>query len=126
MVFILALLASLIAGMTGLLNTATLNWWRWRLHGISLLLIWALLPADLVGPRMLLMLISVIALEVSFLPFSSALQGDQILPAGDGILDSQAALRRIAIVDCSCSGACTITDQYAGSACMAKHTSQAL
>ena len=126
LVFILALLASLIAGITGLLNAATLSWWRWRLHGISLLLIWALLPADLVGPRMLLMLISVIALEVSFLPFSSSLQGDQILPAGDGILDSQAALRRVAIVDCSCSGACTLTDQYAGSTCMAKHTAQAL
>ena len=122
LVFILALLASIIAGLTGILNSNSVNWWRWRLHGITLLLIWALLPATFVGPRLILMLLSVFTLELSFTPFTSVIRGEKILPMNQGILDSDAALRRIAIIDCSCAGACSIKGQDVEFPCMAMHS----
>ena len=108
MVVMLALMASILAGFTGLMSKSNVTWWRWRLHGISLLLIWAVIPSHLTGVRLLTMIASSTLLEGSILPFTSSVFGSRVLPHGEGILDSEGGLRRIAVVSCMCAGACPL------------------
>ena len=125
-VVLLALMASILAGMTGLMSKSNSTWWRWRLHGISLLLIWAAIPSHLTGVRLLTMIVSSTLLEASILPFTSSLFESRILPHGEGILDSEAGLRRMAVVSCMCAGACSLDAGPSLPESMASHHARAL
>jgi Sec-independent protein secretion pathway component TatC len=102
----LAICAVLLGGITGLITTHTVGWWRIRVHGFALGLMWLMLPESLSGVRITVLIISALCIESSFAPFSSRHGLHMSLQSGRGILDSEGGLRRICIVDCRCAGAC--------------------
>ncbi|MCS5582220.1 MAG: twin-arginine translocase subunit TatC, partial [Pseudomonadales bacterium] len=103
---VFAICAVLIGGITGLITTHTVGWWRIRVHGFALGLMWLMLPESLSGVRIMVLIISAMCIEASFAPFSSRHGLHMSLQSGRGILDSEGGLRRICIVDCRCAGAC--------------------
>ncbi|MDP7203279.1 MAG: twin-arginine translocase subunit TatC [Candidatus Poseidoniaceae archaeon] len=126
LVVLLALMASILAGVTGLMSESNVTWWRWRLHGISLFLIWAAIPSHLTGVRLLTMIVSSTMLEASILPFTSSLFVSRALPPGEGILDAEGGLRRMAVVSCMCAGACQLDAGAWLPESMASHQANAL
>ena len=103
---VLAICAVLAGGITGLITTYSVGWWRVRVHGFTLGLMWLMLPESLAGVRITILIISAIFIEASFAPFAHRHGLRMSLQSGRGILDSEGGLRRICIVDCRCAGAC--------------------
>ncbi len=126
MLVLFALCAIVFGGISGQINSHTITLWRIRIHGFTLGLMWLMMPEALSGTRLAIVLFSALLLEIAFAPFSR-LEGWRVsLAVGEGILDDEAALRRVCFVDCSCAGACPSLAQSQLPAGTASHTARAL
>ena len=97
-----AIFAMMLAGMTGMLNEETADWWRIRIYVLVLLLLLASLP-EFGGLALLLCMLAISTIE-----FFSRKWLRSPVPTMIGqrkIMDKDGAVRSILMVDCSCSGA---------------------
>lgn len=106
LLILLAISAVLVAGFTGLLKPHTASWWRLRVHGFLIGLLWIIIPDTLSGVRLITIAVASLFVEMALRPFVKSDGPTRGLESGRGILDAEGALRRIGIVDCSCSGIC--------------------
>ena len=97
-----AVFAMMLAGMSGMLNEETADWWRIRIYGLVLLLLLASLP-EFGGLAVVLVMLAISTIE-----FCSRKWLRSPPPTMFGqrkIMDSEGSVRNIVMVDCSCSGA---------------------
>ena len=97
-----AIFAMMIAGISGMLNEETADWWRVRIYGVVLLLLVASLP-EFGGLAILLGVGAIGTIELCSRKWLQA-----PVPTFNGqqpIMDSEGGIRNILMVDCSCSGA---------------------
>lgn len=102
---IVAICAVLVGGTSGLITKHTALWWRIRVHGFTLGIMWLILPESLAGVRISLLAFSALCIELSMMPFVNVDGFRMSLKSGRGILDHEGALRRVCFVDCRCAGA---------------------
>lgn len=96
-----AILAMMLAGILGMLNEDTADWWRIRIYGLVLLLLLASLP-EFGGLAIILATLSVSLIEVCSTKW---LNGKVPLFQGyQPIMDAEGELRNMLLVDCSCNG----------------------
>tara|TARA_B100001123_G_scaffold284027_1_gene316478 strand:- start:116 stop:1204 length:1089 start_codon:yes stop_codon:yes gene_type:complete len=103
---ILAVCSVVFGGIIGLITRHTVSWWRIRVHGFTLGIMWLMLPESLAGARISILAFTAICIECSLIPFAHREGFRMNLSPGRGILDSEGCLRRICFVDCRCAGAC--------------------
>ena len=97
-----AVFAMMLAGMSGMLNAESADWWRIRIYGLVLLLLLASLP-EFGGLALLLGILAIGTIEVCS---SKWLRSPPPTMIGQSkIMDNEGAVRNILMVDCSCSGA---------------------
>ncbi len=106
LLILLAIIAVAVAGVTGLLTSHTASWWRLRVHGFLLGLLWLIIPETLSGVRLITIALAALFVELTLRPFANNDGPNGGLEFGRGILDAEGALRRIGLIDCSCSGVC--------------------
>ncbi|MBT3971885.1 MAG: hypothetical protein HOE92_06675 [Euryarchaeota archaeon] len=106
LLILLAIIAVAVAGVTGLLTSHTASWWRLRVHGFLLGLLWLIIPETLSGVRLITIALAALFVEMTLRPFANSEGPNSGLESGRGILDAEGALRRIGLIDCSCSGVC--------------------
>ena len=91
-----------ITGMSKLLWSGNAGWWRLRIHGIRLMLLWLVIPVNLPGLLFTLTLIASGMVElIGWKSFRAP------MPIGHGIrelLDSEGGVHRVLYVDCRCCG----------------------
>ena len=95
-----AVFAMMLAGILGMLNEETADWWRIRIYGLVLLLLLASLP-EFGGLAITLSVLAIATIELSSRKW---LRGK--VPLFDGfesIMDAEGELRKILLVDCSCN-----------------------
>ena len=103
MILILAAMSVVtIAGISKLLWSGNASWWRLRIHGIMLMLLWLVIPMDLPGLLFTLTIIASGLVElIGWKSFRSP------MPVGYGLnelLDIEGRVHRILYVNCSCCG----------------------
>ena len=76
--------------------------WQFRIHGVSIFLMWLIIPSDQDTLLTLGILMEFILVELSFSKISRSAYALPSFDENNGILDSEARLRRIGIVGCSC------------------------
>jgi Sec-independent protein secretion pathway component TatC len=106
LIVLLAMMSALMAGVVGLLDANSLTWFRIRIHGFSLALVWLSIPSHLTGIRLLSIISCWLLVESCISPFKTRNMSSKNIPQGEGIMDSEGSLRRIAVVSCACAGAC--------------------
>jgi len=107
LVILFAVLSALLSILFKLLDKSNVMLWRFRIHGLSFLFIWLLVPIEFEGMFFLCFCTELFLVELLiFLPSKSNVRISS-LPSGRGILDSEARLRRIGVVGCSCCGVVT-------------------
>jgi len=95
-----AVFAMMLAGILGMLNEETADWWRIRIYGLVLLLLLASLP-EFGGLAILLSSFAIATIELSSRRW---LRGKVSLFNGfEPIMDSEGELRKILLIDCSCN-----------------------
>ena len=103
MILVLAAMSVVtIAGMSKLLWSGNSGWWRLRIHGIMLMLLWLVIPVNLPG---LLFTLSIIASGVVELIGWKSFRAP--MPIGYGmqeLLDNEGGMHRVLYVDCRCCG----------------------
>ncbi len=91
-----------IAGAANLLWEGNSGWWRLRIHGFMLMLLWLVIPTGLPGLLVTLTFIASGLVElVGWKSFRAK------MPIGHGLLDlldAEGGIHRILYVDCSCHG----------------------
>ena len=102
---VLVLAASMvvsIAGKSRLLWAGNSGWWRFRVHGMMLMLLWISIPSALPGVMISLTIMSIAIVEcVGFFYFRAQ------APSGHGlqdIFDRDGGIHRVLYADCSCCG----------------------
>lgn len=102
---VLVLAASMvvsIAGRSRLLWAGNSGWWRFRIHGMMVMLLWVSIPSALPGVMISLTVISISIVElVGFFYFRAQ------APSGHGLLDiydRDGGIHRVLYADCSCCG----------------------
>ena len=80
--------------------------WQLRLHGIAIFSMWLIVPSEQDTLLTLGIFAEFIFVELSFSKINRGKYALPFLDPNKGILDEEAKLRRIGIVDCSCAGAC--------------------
>ena len=103
MILILAAMSVVtIAGISKLLWSGNASWWRLRIHGIMLMLLWLVIPMDLPGLLFTLTIVASGLVElIGWKSFRSP------MPVGYGLkelLDIEGRIHRILYVNCSCCG----------------------
>ena len=103
MILILAAMSVVtIAGISKLLWSGNASWWRLRIHGIMLMLLWLVIPMDLPGLLFTLTILASGLVElIGWKSFRSP------MPVGYGLnelLDIEGRIHRILYVNCSCCG----------------------
>ena len=91
-----------IAGMSKLLWSGNSGWWRLRIHGMMLMLLWLVIPNGLPG---LLFTLTILASGLVELVGWKAFRAD--MPVGHGLkplLDAEGGIHRVLYVNCSCCG----------------------
>ena len=91
-----------IAGTSKLIWKGNAGWWRLRVHGMMVMLLWLVIPSTLPGLMVTLTLTAMMMVELTGIKFFNA-----PLPSGhglEGLLDSEGGVNRILYVDCSCHG----------------------
>ena len=92
----------LIAGMSNILWSGNAGWWRLRIHGIMLMLLWLVIPSGLPGLLVTLTFIASGLVElVGWRSFRAK------MPVAHGLmnlLDGDGGIHRVLYVDCSCYG----------------------
>ncbi len=93
-----AIFAMMLAGILGMLNEDTADWWRIRIYGLVLLLLLASLP-EFGGLAFTLSALAIGTIEVCSRKW---LKGNAPLFEGfQPVMDSEGALRKMILVDCS-------------------------
>ena len=103
MVLVLAAMSVVtIAGMSKLLWSGNAGWWRLRIHGIMLMLLWLVIPVNLPGLLFTLTLMASGVVElIGWKSFRAP------MPIGHGmreLLDGEGGVHRVLYVDCRCCG----------------------
>ena len=95
-----AVLAMMLAGILGMLNEETADWWRTRIYGLVLLLLLASLP-EFGGLAILLSSFAIATIELS----SRRWLRGKVSPFNgfEPIMDAEGELRKILLIDCSCN-----------------------
>ena len=91
-----------IAGMSKLLWSGNAGWWRLRIHGIMLMLLWLVIPVGLPG---LLFTLTIVASGLVELIGWKSFRAP--MPIGHGLrdlLDTEGGVHRVLYVNCSCCG----------------------
>ena len=92
----------LIAGLMKLLWSGNAEWWRLRIHGMMLMLIWLILPNDLPGLFITLTILAITTVECAgFKHFRNP------MPVGYGLkdlLNNDGRIQRVLYADCTCCG----------------------
>ena len=104
-----AIFAMMIAGISGILNEETADWWRVRTYGVVVLLLVASLP-EFSGLALLLGAVAIGTIETCSKKWLQA-----SVPTFRGhqpIMDSEGGVRNMLMVDCSCSGAALPLPQH--------------
>lgn len=98
----LSILGMAIAGVLGVLNKETADWWRLRCYALVVMLLYASLP-ELGGLAFMLILASIFTIEVLCSSWFNqhALQTIKTVE----LMDGEGGVRRPVIVECQCSGA---------------------
>ena len=98
----LSILGMAIAGMLGVLNKETADWWRLRCYALVVMLLYASLP-EFGGLAFMLILASIFTIEVLCSSWFNqhALQTINTVE----LMDGEGGVRRPVIVECQCSGA---------------------
>lgn len=92
----------IIAGKLQLLWSGNSEWWRLRIHGMMLMLIWIILPNSLPG-----LFIGLTLLASGMVEIIGYKQFRKPMPIGYGMkdmLDKEGKLHRVLYADCSCFG----------------------
>jgi len=80
--------------------------WQLRLHGVAIFSLWIIVPSEQDTLLTLGIFAEFVFVELSFSKIKRGRNALPLLASDQGILDEEAKLRRIGIVDCSCAGAC--------------------
>ena len=102
----------IIAGKLQLLWSGNSEWWRLRIHGMMLMLIWLLLPNSLPG-----LFVGLTILASGIVEFIGYKQFRKPMPIGYGlkdILDKDGKLQRVLYADCRCCGTSPKTEPLPG------------
>lgn len=103
MILILAAMSVVtIAGLSKLLWSGNSGWWRLRIHGIMLMLLWLVIPMDFPG---LLFTLTIVASGLVELIGWKSFRAP--MPVGYGLkelLDIEGRIHRVLYVNCSCCG----------------------
>ena len=103
MILVLAAMSVVtIAGMSKLLWSGNAGWWRLRIHGIMLMLLWLVIPVNLPG---LLFTLTILASGIVELIGWKSFRAP--MPIGHGmqeLLDIEGRVHRVLYVDCRCCG----------------------
>jgi len=91
-----------IAGISKLLWSGNAGWWRIRIHGIMLMLLWLVIPSGLPG---LLFTLTIIATGLVELIGWKSFRAPMPIGYGlKGLLDYEGRIHRVLYVNCSCCG----------------------
>lgn len=103
MILVLAAMSVVtIAGASKLLWSGNSGWWRFRIHGFMLMLLWLVIPSNLPG-----LLFSLTILASGLVEIIGWKSFRAPMPVGYGlkdILDVEGRTHRVLYVDCSCCG----------------------
>ena len=103
MILVLAAMSVVtIAGISKLLWSGNAGWWRLRIHGIMLILLWLVIPVNLPG---LLFTLTILASGIVELIGWKSFRAP--MPIGYGmqeLLDFEGRVHRVLYVDCRCCG----------------------
>lgn len=102
----------MIAGASNLLWSGNSGWWRLRIHGFMLMLLWLVIPSGLPG---LLMTLTFVASGLVELVGWRAFRAK--MPMGHGLmdlLDSEGGEHRVLYVNCSCHGTSPVVSPLKG------------
>jgi Sec-independent protein secretion pathway component TatC len=102
----------MIAGASNLLWSGNSAWWRLRIHGFMLMLLWLVIPSGLPG---LLVTLTFMASGLVELVGWKAFRAE--MPIGHGLmdlLDSEGGEHRVLYVDCSCHGTSPVVSPLKG------------
>ena len=119
-IIILSVIAAILLRRFGLAEDEELFYWRFRLHGVAMFSMWLIVPSAQDALLTLGIFIEVVFVELSFSKINRGKLALPFLNQSQGVLDVEAKLRRIAIIDCSCAGACpklgveTLPDYFIG------------
>ena len=91
-----------IAGSMKLLWMGNSGWWRFRVHGFMLMLLWLVIPSNMPGLMITLTLIAVGFVELSGWNYFRASAPDA--HGLSDIFDEEGGIHRVLYVDCSCCG----------------------
>lgn len=80
--------------------------WQLRLHGIAIFSMWIIVPSNQDTLLTLGILIEFVFVELSFSKINRGRFALPVLDSEKGVLDDEAKLRRIGVIDCSCAGGC--------------------
>ncbi len=105
-IIILSTIAAILLRRFGLAEGEELFSWRFRLHSVAIFSMWLIIPSIHETILVLGIFIEFMLVELSFSKVNRGKLSLPFLHPSQGILDGEAKLRRIAIVDCSCAGAC--------------------
>ncbi|MDE0869102.1 MAG: twin-arginine translocase subunit TatC [Candidatus Poseidoniaceae archaeon] len=97
-----AVFAMMLAGMSGMLNEESADWWRIRIYGLTILLLFASLP-EFGGLALLLGVFAIGTIEMCSRKWLRSPPPTMI--GQSKIMDDEGGIRNILMVDCSCSGA---------------------
>lgn len=101
MVLVLAAVSIVfIAGSAKLIWKGNAGWWRLRVHGMMVMLLWLIIPSTLPGLMVTLTVFAIMLVELAGIKFFNS-----ALPSGHGLrdlLDADGGVNRILYVNCSC------------------------
>lgn len=101
MILVLAAMSLVsIAGVSKLLWSGNAGWWRLRVHGIMLMLLWLVIPLDLPG---LFFTLTILASGLVELIGWKSFRAPMPIAYGlSDLLDNEGRIHRVLYVDCSC------------------------
>lgn len=91
-----------IAGSMKLLWTGNSGWWRLRVHGFMVMLLWLAIPSQMSGLMIALTIFAVGIVELSGWKFFRASAPDAY--GLNDLFDEEGGIHRVLYVDCSCCG----------------------
>ena len=121
MILVLAAMSVVtIAGASKLLWSGNSGWWRLRIHGFMLMLLWLVIPSNLPGLLFTLTILASGLVEIiGWKPFRAP------MPVAYGlkdILDIEGRTHRVLYVDCSCCGTTPTIKPLDGMGLMSYHS----
>ena len=106
LIVFLAIITAILLRRYGIAEGENKVLWQLRLHGIAIFSMWIIVPSEQDTLLTLGIITEFIFVEMSFSKINRGKFALPVLDSEKGILDDEAKLRRIGIVDCSCAGGC--------------------